>query len=157
MKTASLNEIKKELHQLSEPLLRELSMRMAKYKKENKELLGYLLFEAQDEASYIRSVKAEMDIQFTELHKNNLYLTTKAIRKALKITNKYCKYSGIKQTEVELLIYFCSQLKSSGIPFHRSTMLVNLYNRQLDKINKAINKLHEDLQFDYRQELEKIA
>ena len=61
MKAASLNEIKKELSYLDLKRVQELCMRLAKYKKENKELLTYLLFEAGDEPGYVAAVKNEMD------------------------------------------------------------------------------------------------
>jgi hypothetical protein len=47
MTFATLAEIKKELQQVDADLLQTLCLRLAKYKKENKELLGYLLFESQ--------------------------------------------------------------------------------------------------------------
>jgi len=37
-----------------------------------------------------------------------------------------------------------------------NTVLNNLYKRQIDVINKAIGTLHEDLQYDYTVELDKI-
>src|SRR6478752_2756331 len=113
MKSASLSEIKKELKILTPDQVLELCMRLAKYKKDNKELLNYLLFEAQDENSYINSIKAEMDEEIENLNKSNLYLSKKTIRKVLRTANKYIKYSGSKQTEVEILIHFCKTLKQT--------------------------------------------
>ena len=49
MRSASVHEIKQELLTLKPAELVELCLRLAKFKKENKELLNYLLFEAQDE------------------------------------------------------------------------------------------------------------
>ncbi|MEN8139402.1 MAG: hypothetical protein ABFR62_13330 [Bacteroidota bacterium] len=34
--------------------------------------------------------------------------------------------------------------------------LFNTYKRQVESVKKAISNLHEDLQFDYERELEKI-
>jgi len=48
-------------------------------------------------------------------------------------------------------------MKNSGIKFQKSKVLLNLYNQQLKKINAAISKMHEDLQFDYQKELNKIS
>ena len=45
MKFASLSEIRKELQMLPPKRLQELCLRIARYKKENKELLAFLLFE----------------------------------------------------------------------------------------------------------------
>ena len=51
MKASSINEIKKELEQRSNTELLSFCLRLAKFKKENKELLTFLLFEADDIAS----------------------------------------------------------------------------------------------------------
>ncbi len=156
MKAASLNEIKKELSFLDLKRVQELCMRLAKYKKENKELLTYLLFEAGDETGYCNGVKSEIDEQFDTLPKTNVYLIKKSLRKILRITNKQIKYSEEKQTEVELRIYFCSKMKKSGIQLLPSQVLVNLYQQQLKKIETALAKLPEDLQYDYVKAVKKL-
>jgi hypothetical protein len=149
MKSASIQEIKLELKSLSPTRLSELCLRLAKFKKDNKELLTYLLFESDDEASYIASVKKEIDDGFTELPKPNLYLTKKSLRKVLRITAKQIRYTASPQAEVELLTYFCRKLQDSRIPLRDSPVLTNLYNQQLKKIRSVIATLHEDLQFDF--------
>ena len=157
MKTASLHEIKTELQSLNPDTLAGLCMRLAKYKKENKELLTYLLFESHHEQSYIESVKETIDELFAELPSQNLYLIKKVLRKILRFVNRQIKYSGIKQTEVDLRIYFCSKVKAARIPLSTGTVLFNLYQQQLNKINTVLQKLPEDLQSDYQQDLEKIV
>lgn len=154
--TASLHEIKKELHMLDGETLAGLCMRLAKYKKENKELLNYLLFEAHHEQAYVASVKETIDELFTTLPPRNLYLIKKTLRKILRFVNKQIKYSGIKETEVELRIYFCTKVKEVKIPLTTGTVLFNLYRQQLNKIHAALNKLPEDLQADYQQALERL-
>jgi hypothetical protein len=156
MKAASLKEIKTELAGLHPSEVVELCMKVLKYKKENKELLSYLLFEAHNEDGYIADVKAEMDELFEDVNKSNIYLAKKTIRKVLKITNKYIKYSGSKETEAELLIYFCKKVRKTGITFPSNSALGMIYTRQILKINKAIAALHEDLQFDYTEKLKVI-
>ena len=156
MKAASIHQLQKEIHELEPKQVLELCMRLAKYKKENKELLSYLIFEAHDERTYIHGIKEEIDILFSEMNKSTNYLAKRSLRKILRLTNKYIKYSGSKETEVELKIYFCSKIKDSGIRIHESIMLSNLYNREVEKIKIAIAKLHEDLQYDYNQDLEKL-
>lgn len=157
MKTASLSELKNELNSLKPPEIMALCMRLAKYKKENKELLTYLLFEAGDELEYIESIKKEIDQGFEGMNRSNLYFAKKNIRKTLRIANKYIKYSGSKQTEVEILIYFCTKLKNSGISIKASIVLSNLYQRQVQRIKKALSALHEDLQYDYNEALDSIC
>lgn len=153
MKAASLNELKNELKILKPMQLLDICLHLAKYKKENKELISYLLFEAHDEPSYIKSVKDLIVEQFQDINKTNMYFAKKTIRKILRTTTKYIKYSGSKQTEVELLLFFCKKLQASNIPMQTSTALSNLYQRQILKIEKALAAMHEDLQYDYLEEL----
>jgi hypothetical protein len=158
MKASTVHEIKDELKHLSADKLLALCLRLARFKKENKELITYLLFEAHDEEGYIENVKAAIDVHFTEIPKgNNLYFTKKSLRKILRITNKYIRYTGSKIAEIQLLLYYCSKLKQSGIPFRKSAAISNLYQLQLRKIKKTVSGLHEDLQYDYRKEVESLA
>lgn len=154
MKAASIKEIKQVLENSTNKKLLEVCLRLAKYKKENKELLTFLLFEAGDVQAYIKNVKALIDNQFSDINQANLYLTKKSVRKILRTTNKFIKYTTSNQAEVELLIYYCLKLKNSGIPIHKSTALINLFNTQITKINKALQLLHEDLQYDYLKEMQ---
>lgn len=156
MNASSLKSIKDELNNLKLNELVELCLRLAKYKKENKELITYLLFNAQDEQNYISTVKKEIENQFKLVNKKNIFYAKKSIRKALRIANKFIRYSGKKATEVEVLIYFCTQLNESGISLERYPVLGNLYKRQLLRIKKSFDALHEDLQYDYRLQLEKL-
>ena len=57
MKAASLSELKKELSSRPPQELLELCLRLTKFKKENKELLTYLLYEASNEPAFVKSVK----------------------------------------------------------------------------------------------------
>ena len=156
MKAASISILKKELSVQPPKDVLEICMRLAKYKKENKELLSYLLFETNDEENYILSVKSEIDEQFSQINRGTMYYIKKSIRKILRTTHKYIRYSGNSRTEVELLLYFCSKLKTSGIPISSSTALSNLYQAQIQEIRNALTTMHEDLQYDYEQELQCI-
>ena len=156
MKAASLHEVKKELNNLAPDQVMELCLRLAKYKKENKELLSYLLFDAHDEDAFIKGVKEEMVELFADIHNSNLYYAKKNLRKILKAVNKHIKHSGNVTTEIELLLFYCNKIKEANIAIQRYPVLLNLYNNQVKKIQKAISKLHEDLQYDYQGEVEKI-
>jgi len=156
MKAASISDIKQELNNIEPAKLLELCLRLAKYKKDNKELLNYLLFEAYDEHGYVQNVKTEISETFKEINQSNLYFAKKSLRKILRNTAKHIRYTASKQAEVELLLHFCDTLKHSGIPIKNSTALVNLYQFQLKKIAKIIATMHEDLQYDYLKELDKL-
>ena len=156
MKAATIHEIKQELNNISPAQLLEICLRLAKFKKDNKELLTYLLFEAHDDTGYIKSVKQFMDEQFALINKSNLYFAKKSLRKILRTTAKYIRHTGSKQAEVELFLYFCVCVLNSGIAINESTALKNLYQAQLKKISGVIATLHEDLQYDYLKELDKL-
>ncbi|MBT8239121.1 MAG: hypothetical protein HKP38_05835 [Croceitalea sp.] len=151
MKAATVVQIKKELQHRNPTELLELCLRLSKFKKENKELLTYLLFEAHDESGYLETVKAELDEQFSLINTNSYFYIKKSVRKILRTLKKYARYSGKKETEVELLMYFCQKLKDFTPSIARNTTLVNLYERQLIYLDKKIAALHEDLQYDYGQ------
>lgn len=156
MKAASLHDIKKELRSLDTETLQDLCMRLAKYKVENKELLTYLLLEAHHEAAYVENVKEEVSELFKSLPTTNLYLVKKSLGKILRLVNKQIKYSGLTQTEVELRIFFCSKMKEARVPLFPATVLFNVYQNQLKKIQSSLGKLPEDLQTDYERELKYI-
>jgi len=157
MRASTVHEIKSELNSLKQNDLVDICLRLARFKKENKELMTYLLFEAHNEQGYVDSVKKEMDILFSEINMANLYWAKKSLRKIVRIINKYCRYSGSKTTEIELRIYFCQLLNESGIPFHQNTVISNLYHSQIKKMFSILDTLHEDLQYDYKREIEKLA
>jgi hypothetical protein len=156
MKAATVKQIKDELNERSPKELLEYCLRLSKFKKENKELLTYLLFEASDEESYIQTMKNEMDEQFETVDRRSFYYSKKGIRKILANVKKHIRYSKNKETEVDLLIHFCQSLKSFSPSIRRSSTMVNLYDRQIEMIKRKIEKLHEDLQYDYGQALEDL-
>lgn len=149
MEIASITHLKNELKNLPPEELLNICIRLAKYKKENKELLHYLLFESMNESAFVELVKQEIDEQFSHLNRSSFYLAKKTLRKVLKTTRKYIRFSNSKQTEIELLIYFCQKMKESGLRMRSSRTVTNLYARQVERIKKVLAMLHEDLQFDY--------
>ena len=153
MKAASLAQIRKELNEKSSDELVALCLRLGRFKKDNKELLTYLLFEAQDEQGYIQLLKEEVDDLMSEINTSNLYWTKKGLQKIVRFLNKALRYSGNKQTEVDVRLYFCQMIKATGIAIHRHTTIHNLYLREIKRIEKALSGLHEDLQADYQTEL----
>lgn len=156
MKAVSVVTIRKELKYRSTDELAELTLRLARFKKENKELLTYLLFEAHDEDGYIATVKAEMDADFDAMNTNSYFYMKKSIRKILRNVKKFSRYSLKKETEVELHLYFCEKLLELKPSIKRNLTLYNLYKRQKALIERIVSKLHEDLQHDYYLELEAL-
>ena len=156
MKPASVNEIKQKLKELDKKDLIEICQRLARFKKDNKELLTYLLFEEGDLSNYIQNVKEEIDEGFRQVNTSNVYFAKKTIRKILRISNKYIRYTGSKIAETEILLHYLTNFKGLSISWRKSTALSNLYASQFKKIEAAIDTMHEDLQYDYRRELERL-
>jgi len=156
MKAVTVKEINQELLSLTPKELRDICLRLSRFKKENKELLTYLLFESSDEASYIESVKKEIDQQFEQVNKKSFYFIKKGLRRILLNIRKYIRYSQNKKTEIDLLIYYCTKLKRFAPSIQKNVALRNLYLRQLGTIREKLGSLHEDLQFDYGLELKEL-
>ena len=156
MKAASLKEIKDELKSKSPEELLNICLHISKFKKENKELLTYLLFEASNENGYIEEVKYQIKVQFESLNQSTYYLVKKSVRKVLRNCKKFIRYSKKPQTEIEILIYFCSELAELSGQHYQNTTLITIYSKQLEIVRKKIEKLHEDLQYDYNLILEEL-
>ena len=156
MKAVSVVTIKKELQHRTDDELMQLCLRLSKFKKENKELLTYLLFESHDEAGYIETVKQTIDEQFETINTDSYFYIKKSVRKILRLIKKFARYSLKKETEVELLLYFCYKLKHFKPSIKHNVTLTNIYERQILLIKKNVATLHEDLQYDYNLELEEL-
>ena len=154
MKAESVVTIKKELQHRSYDELVQLCLRLARFKKENKELLTYLLFESHNEEDYINSIKIEIDEQFENINTVSYFYIKKSVRKILRTIKKYARYSLKKETEVELLLHFCERLKTFSPSIKQNVTLTNIYNRQILTVEKLIASLHEDLQYDFNIKLD---
>ena len=156
MKPVPVVTIKKELQHLSSDELTELCLRLSRFKKENKELLTYLLFESQNEDAYIQSIKMFVDEQFITINRDSYFYIKKSVRKILRLIKKFARYSLKKETEVELLLYFCQKLKEFSPSIKNNVTLTNIFERQLLLAKKIISTLHEDLQYDYNLVIEQL-
>ena len=156
MKAATVKAIKEELNMRSREELVELCLSLSKFKKENKELLTYLLYEVSDELSFINSIKEEIDLAFKEINRTSYYYLKKSIRKILRNTKKNIRYSKKKQTEVELILFYCNKLKNFTPPISKSIPLTRIFEREIQRIEKIVAKLDADLQYDYGNEIEII-
>ncbi len=146
--TFGLQDIKKELQHLSPLQTTELCLRLARYKKENKELLAYLMFESADEQAFIEKVKSEIGFMFSALPSQS-YNAAKGVRKILRLISKYTRFMGSKEAEIDMLLNFCHnyvQYTDRKVSYKPLRIILH---RQLQKISGLVGKLHEDLQLDY--------
>jgi len=157
MQTASLAQLKKEIQSMPHAELVEVCARLIKYKKENKELLTYILFESGDETYFIESLKIEVTAMFMEVNVKSMHWAKKTIRKILRTIQKYGRYSGLPTTQIELLIHFCQQMKELRLDFTESLAMKNLHATQVANIKKIVATLHEDLQYDYKERIDMLV
>ena len=148
MKVEKLSDLKKELKSLNSERLVEICLKLSKYKKENKELLSYLLFDSTNPFLYAENVKEMLKPGFLSLSRPS-YTSTKEIRKIIRLITKHAKYTGSKEVETELLLWFCEQfLEYADTRTHHKPLLL-IFSRQIEKIKRILPKLHEDFQFDF--------
>ncbi|TWU56661.1 hypothetical protein Poly51_25780 [Rubripirellula tenax] len=149
MKAATISQLKKTLVKLDHDALLDACLRLAKSKVDNKELLTYVLMKSVDEPAYVAEVCDEIDEQIPAaktIHK-------KTLRKIVRVMDKRIRHSGDRETELQIRIYFCRQFVDRGIRFGNCRVSANMYASQLKKIEKAIERVHPDLQFDFRQDM----
>jgi hypothetical protein len=150
-----LQDIKKEIQHLSAPQLAELVLRLARHKKENKELLAYLLFLADDEAAFIEQSKYEVSMMFY-IMPSRAYDAAKVLRKILRLVTKVSRFSASKNVEITLLISFCYNYLEYVDRRVTYKPMRTILIRQVEKIAKLIGKLHEDMQFDYMNDYNQL-
>jgi len=152
MKAASIAQLKKELVRLDHGDLLEACLRLARFKKDNKELLTYLLFLCKDEQAFANSLCEEINEQFAltpNAHK-------KTLRKMIRWMNKCMRFTKVKDTEIQVRLHFCRVLRASKTPIRRSKVVINMYNGQLKKVRKAVEKEHEDIQREVEREVQAL-
>ncbi|WP_233200160.1 hypothetical protein [Blastopirellula marina] len=119
--------------------LLDVCLRLAKFRVESKELLTYLLMKADDEIDQLLSVPGQ-------IHK-------KALRKVVRWMEKSLRFSGDKGTELRVRVHFCRRIKDMNIRFGNGRVCANMYATQRKKIEKALDKAHLDLQFDFNRQM----
>ena len=156
MKASTINELKGELKDLTHEEVMDLCLCLAKFKKENKELITYRLIESYDEDAYIAGIKEECDGMFSEINRSSYYYIKKSIRKILRHIKKHTRYSDEKSTELELLLFFCERLMNFEPNLGNSSPMRSLFDRQVNTCRRLLKTLHEDLQFDYRDRVQSL-
>lgn len=152
MQAANIRELKKGLLKLDQGELLEAVLRLARFKKDNKELLTYLLFLSNDESSYVSLLCDDIDEQFSLTPKTH----RKTLRKMIRNMDKGLRYSGNKDTEIRVRLHFCRALRASKTPFREFPVMNNMYLGQLKKIDKAVATFHRDIQHDWKLQLEEL-
>lgn len=156
MNIPSLAILKKELSFLNEKELTSLLLDLVKFTRDNKAFLYFKLNETNHPSLYVDAVKDELDELFQVANTTSFYLTKKSAQTIRRKLNKALKFSKNKEDQVELLLYFCEQLKKYGYLKYQHPVLHSLFSKQVEKIRKCIAGLHEDLQYDFSYRLDEI-
>ncbi len=155
IESPKLAELKKELNFLQAPELKELCLRLAKHKTENKELLHFLLFYADKKDEYVEDVKTLIVNEFDNLHPS-VYLATKQIRKLLRLANKHIKFIATKHLEAEIVLAFCREFITHPIITINQKATIAILISQLKRLMRVIPKLEDDFQFDYQKQFDDL-
>ena len=150
-----LSDLKKELLELNKPELIQLCLRVAKLKRENKELLAYLIFDADDPLFYAQKLKPEIKEVFEQPFQHAYYLT-KSIRKVMRLITKYYRFTSNKQGETDLLIYLVEEFHQSWRYEYRYQALGKVIFRCLEKAQTNLKKIDEDFRADFEQPLAEL-
>ena len=156
MEIPSLAELKKDLSYLSEKELITLITDLAKFSRENKAFLYFKLNERDQPNLFVDSVKEELEEAFPTANTKNYHLGKKAAQAIRRKLNKALKLSKNKADQVELIIYFCEELKKYGYLKFKHPVINNLFQVQVGKAKKLIAGLHEDLQSDFSYRIEEL-
>lgn len=156
MNPSSLKDIKSDLKNCSQEELLELTLRLIRFKKDNKELVSYLLYEAENDFVFIETCKEEMEIAFNQINTSSFFYIRKGIRKILSFTKKNIRYTQKKTIEIELLLHFCKLVIEFRPSIKRNKVLMNTLETQGRMIKKAILTMEDDLQHDYTVLMEEI-
>jgi len=155
IQSPKLADLKKELNFLQASELKELCLRLAKHKTENKELLNFLLFYADKKETYVEDVKTLIVDEFDNLHPS-IYLATKQIRKLLRLINKHIKFIAVKHLETEIVLAFCREFISHPIVTLNQKATIGILISQLKRLIRLIPKLEDDHQFDYQTQFDDL-
>ncbi|WP_439482323.1 hypothetical protein [Cyclobacterium plantarum] len=156
MQIPSLSTIRKELQHKEPKELIELILHLSKLSRDNKAFLYFKLFDTETSTLFIDTLKEELEIAFFKANKNNYYLAKKSAQSIRKILNKNLKLTKDPTARIEIISFFCKKLQEFGYLEYRHPVIENLYALQVGKVEKLIEKLHEDLQYDYQKLLETL-
>ncbi|NML20570.1 hypothetical protein HHL16_06775 [Pseudoflavitalea sp. G-6-1-2] len=156
MHAASSDTIKTELKQLPPKQLLELLLRLARFKKENKELLTYLLFESANESEYVEQVKKEIAGEMEEIDTLPGYQYKKQFRKVQRKINKPVKYIGSKSATAELYLHMATLISEKKKTTYLAPFLEKAVQQYTSKIEKLLPGIEDDLAADIRKKLKQI-
>ena len=156
MDKCSIASIRKELKNLEREELVLVCLRLARYKKDNKELVSFLVFQRNEE-EFILEVKTEIHFEFTGLKLLSAFQQKKILQKSIRKINKYSKFCLSKTFDLVMFMFICQSLRDSGISLYSHTFAGTIYKKILLKASKIHSTLHEEIQGDFNEDLLHLA
>jgi len=156
MEIPSLSIIKKELAYFSESELVELIADLAKFSRDNKAYLYFKLNERFDPNLFLTTAKEDLEESFQTSNTRSHFFAKKSTQTIRRKLNKILKLSKNKSDQAELILFFCEKMKSYGYLKFNHPVITKLYQMQIQKAQKLIEKLEEDLQYDLNLMLEEL-
>lgn len=153
MQPASIETIKSELKQLPPKEVLDLLLRLVRFKKENKELLTYLLFESSDEDGYVEQIKREIREELEKIDGLPAYQYKKQFRKIQRMINKPVKFMGSKNSAIELYMYMIRVIKEKKKTIFIRAFLDKTLRQYINKVEKLLPALEADLAGDIIKQL----
>ena len=147
----TVDEIKKELQALPPKKVIELALKLVRFKKENKELISYLLFDAGDQAGYIETLRFQIDEMMSQIERGPSATVKTQLRAITRMIGRQIRYMANKEAAAELYLHFCETLLSHPSKLSEVPSAKTIYHQQLKKLNKIVPALNDDLQYDIQQ------
>jgi len=133
MQIPSLAQLKKELSYLPEKELIEVILELSKFSRDNKSFLFFKLNEKDNPGLYVEMAQEDLLVEFQNSRSDHYYYAKKSAQKIRRKMNKLLKLSKVKTDQIEVILFFCEQLKENGFLDHQHAVLDNLYQMQLKK------------------------
>jgi len=153
---ANLNTIKKELIECEKKQLIEIITRLCRFKLDNKSLVSFLLFDAENEPEFVKEAKLQIDDLIEESKYFNFYSTKKRYRKIATLITKYVKFTNKTESEIELRLHLVKTFTENKSELKTYLYFKKALSKQLEKVDKLMKKIHEDLQFEYEEEINNL-
>ncbi|WP_026951664.1 hypothetical protein [Algoriphagus mannitolivorans] len=156
MEIPSLAQIKKELAFLPEAELIDLIADLAKFSRDNKAFLFFKLNEKCQPNLFLDLAKEDLELAFQQTTIRSSFAAKKAAQSIRRKLNKLLKLSKNKADQAELILFYAEKLKDYGYLKFNHSVNMNIFQMQLQKSEKLIEKLNEDLQYDLGLILENL-
>lgn len=156
MQPSSTKSIKTALQEQDKKALIDIIMELIRAKKVNKEQVSYLLFQASDHVEYVSGIKKMIEEAFDSMNTSSLYFVKKSLRSIIRSATKFIKYANDPVVEAEVFIFLAQQIIRLDIPVKKHQVMLNMYNALMQKIRKAHQSMHPDLQYEFDKILPQI-